>query len=109
MEPSVQSYSVLADALSKFHTAPEWIQALWLVTVPVTVVGASACLTRAVKHIAAALARRGASQGVWQGSARYAIYQDADGRLMLYACGTVRELPSEEAVKEALLPPFRQH
>ena len=34
-----QPYSVLADWLSRFHTWPEFIQALWLVAVPVTVLG----------------------------------------------------------------------
>lgn len=97
---SVESYSVLADALSKFHTAPEWIQALWLVMVPVTVVGASACLGWAVKEIAAALAQRGTSSGVWQGRPVYAIYQASDGRWMLYARGTVRELQEDSLPEE---------
>jgi len=106
MEPSssVHAYSFLADALSKFHTAPEWIQALWLVMVPVTAVGVSACLMRAVQHIAAALVRREEARGVWQGNPVYAIYQAPDGRWMLYARGTVRELRSEDARGEEALP-----
>jgi hypothetical protein len=39
MEPS--TYSIIADLLAKFHTSSEWIQALWLVTLPAMVVGVS--------------------------------------------------------------------
>jgi hypothetical protein len=112
MEPSssVQAYSFLADALSKFHTAPEWIQALWLVTVPVTIVGASACLMRAVRDIAAALIRHGGRHGIWQGRPVYALYQAPDGRWMLYAHGTVRELEVGDSVPEEALPSLaRRH
>jgi hypothetical protein len=94
MEPP---YSVVADALSKFHTAPEWIQALWLVMV--TVLGAAFCLLQAVKEIVALFARPGERQGV----PLYALYEDADGRLMLYARGTLRELQREEAEAMPLL------
>ena len=83
MEPS---YSVLADALSKFHTSSEWIQALWLVVVPATIVGVTACVMRAVREIAALFSRR----GQWQGHPVYAIRRAADGRWMLYAQGAVR-------------------
>jgi len=34
-----QSYSAWADWLSKFHTWPESIQALWLIAVPATLLG----------------------------------------------------------------------
>lgn len=34
-----QPYSAWADWLSKFHTWPESIQALWLIAVPVTLIG----------------------------------------------------------------------
>ena len=40
MEP--QSYSVIADALSKFHASSELIQAACLVSVPTTVLGLGA-------------------------------------------------------------------
>jgi hypothetical protein len=55
MEPS---YSVLADALSKFHTAPEWIQALWLVVVPVTMLGMTGLLMRGLAELTSILSRR---------------------------------------------------
>jgi hypothetical protein len=96
MEPS---YSVVADALSKFHTAPEGIQALWLVMVPVTVLGAAFCLLQAVKEIVAMFARPGERRGV----PLYVLYEDADGRLMLYARGTLRALQREEAEAMPLL------
>jgi hypothetical protein len=32
-------YSAWADLLAKFHTSPEWIQALWLVAVPALLLG----------------------------------------------------------------------
>lgn len=100
MEPSgVQTYSVVADALSKFHTAPEWIQALWLVMVPVTVLGAAFCLLQAVKEIAALFARRGERRGVLF----YAVYEDEAGRLMLYARGAVGEWQPDEA-EEVRMP-----
>jgi hypothetical protein len=35
----------------------------------------------------------------------YAVYEDADGRLMLYAHGAVRELRGGEAGEVALLDP----
>jgi len=50
-----QPYSVLADALSKYQSSPDWVQALWLVAVPVTVVGSVACVARAVTTIAMAM------------------------------------------------------
>lgn len=54
-----QPYSVLADWLSKFHTWPEFIQALWLVAVPVTVLGVTWIVMRGLRDIAAVLRRRG--------------------------------------------------
>ena len=98
MEPF---YSVVADALSKFHTAPEGIQALWLVMGAVIVVGTAFCLLQAVKEVVALFARPGERRGV----PLYAIYEEADGRLMLHAGGTVRELRSGEV---ALLDPLQR-
>ncbi|WP_262031121.1 hypothetical protein [Microvirga sp. Mcv34] len=105
MEPlsSTHTYSVMADALSKFHTAPEWIQALWLVMVPVTVLGLGFCLLRAVTEIAAMVARRGERQG----EPLYAIYRTTDGRLMMYARGVVRELQGGDVEDVPLPRPIR--
>jgi len=81
MEPSssVQAYSVVADILSKFHTAPDWIQALWLVMVPVTVLGLAWLVTRGLAGMIPLLARRH-----WRGHLIYGVYQDPQGRWMVY-------------------------
>lgn len=50
-----QPYSAFADLLSKFHTSSEWIQALWLIAVPATVLGLARCVADVLK---AALTRR---------------------------------------------------
>jgi hypothetical protein len=62
MEPS--TYSVFADLLAKFHTSSEWIQALWLVTLPAMVVGVSWRAADVLKALIAALTPRRASDGV---------------------------------------------
>ncbi|RDI52411.1 hypothetical protein [Microvirga subterranea] len=54
-----QPYSIAADWLSKFHTWPEFIQALWLVAVPVTVLGVTWLVMRGLRDIAAVLRGRG--------------------------------------------------
>jgi hypothetical protein len=100
----VEPYSVVADLLSKFHTAPDWIQALWLVMVPVTVLGTAFCLLQIVKEIAGVFARRSERQGV----PVYVVYEDADGRLMLDAPGAVREWPGEGAEETRLLIPLQR-
>jgi hypothetical protein len=100
MEPS---YSVLADALSKFHTSPEWIQALWLVAVPVTVLGSAYCVMRAAKEIAVAALNR---REELQGRAIYAIYQSPDGRWLLYARGAVRELKGDDLAENGMAMPL---
>jgi hypothetical protein len=43
-------YSVWADALDKFHTSSDWIQALWLIVVPVTVLGVTWLFVRGVRE-----------------------------------------------------------
>ena len=101
MEPS---YSVVADALSKFHTAPDWIQALWLVLGSATVLGCAFCGLEAVRAVAGLFARPGGRRGV----PLYAVYEDEDGRLMLYAHGTAREWPAGEADAAALPDPLRR-
>jgi hypothetical protein len=92
MEPS---YSVVAAALSKFHTAPEGIQALWLLAGAATWLGSLVCLLRAATKIAALAVRRGKALG----EPLHAIYRAPDGKLMLYVLGQVREL------EPAICPP----
>jgi hypothetical protein len=49
-----QPYSVIADWLSKFHTWPESIQALWLIAVPVTLLGVTWIVMRGLRDTVAA-------------------------------------------------------
>jgi hypothetical protein len=50
---SAEPYSLAADLLSKFHTSPEWIQALWLIAIPALIFG----LAYLLKEMVVALAR----------------------------------------------------
>ncbi len=100
MEPP---YSVWADMLAKFHTAPEWIQALWLVSGPATMLGMTWLVMRAVREIALLLAQRPRAEA-WLGHPVCAIHRTADGRWMLSARGVVRELESEEAEEQGGAP-----
>ena len=92
MEPP---YSAWADMLAKFHTSPEWIQALWLTVGPVTVLGVTWLVMRAVREIAVLLAQP-PRQEAWQGHPVCAIHRTADGRWMLSAHGAVWELKAGE-------------
>src|SRR4051812_26997877 len=68
-------YSAIADALDKFHTSSEPIQALWIVALTATVLGVTWIVMRGVREIVAVLSWRvreaGASmhdqdaQGLW--------------------------------------------
>lgn len=102
-----QPYSPWADWLDKFHTSPDWIQALWLVVVPLALVGIAFCVMRAVREITvAALDRR----GMCQGRPVYAIYQAPDGRWLIYARGAVRELKPEDFAEQGrALPGLKPH
>lgn len=59
-----QPYSIVADWLSKFHTWPEFIQALWLVAVPVTLLGVTWLVMRGLRDLAA----------VWRGRGEATLY-----------------------------------
>jgi len=54
-----QPYSAWADCLSKFHTWSEFIQALWLVSVPVTLLGMTWITMRGTRDILQAARRDG--------------------------------------------------
>ena len=88
MEPS---YSVLADWLSKFHTWPELIQALWLVAVPVTLLGMTWLVMCGLRDIAAVL----------RGRLVYGVVEDMDVRLLLWRDGEVRAVE----MRPTLIPP----
>jgi hypothetical protein len=100
MEPP---YSVWADWLSKFHTAPEWIQALWLVSVPATMLGMTWLVMRTAREIAVLLAQRQREEA-WQGHPVCAVSRTTDGRWMLSAPVAMQELKSEEAGEQGGLP-----
>lgn len=50
-----QPYSAVADFLNKFHTSPVIIQALWLLAVPVVVLGVTWFVMRGLRDIAVAV------------------------------------------------------
>lgn len=72
-----QPYSAWADWLNKCHSSSECIQALWLVTIPVTLLG----LAWIVLHGIRAFARQD------RGTLIYGVYQDRCGRWMVYRHG----------------------
>lgn len=78
-----QPYNAWADLLSKFHTSPDWIQALWLIAVPATVVGLAWCVADVLK---AALMHRSAPRGPML----YGVFEDGEGRWLVYRGGEVR-------------------
>jgi hypothetical protein len=84
-----QPYSPFADWLSKFHAWPEPIQALWLVSMPLTVLGLAWIVLRGLRDLVA-LARRERAHSEWRGHSGwrghlvYGVYQDPEGRWMVY-------------------------
>jgi hypothetical protein len=75
-----QPYSAWADWLSKFHTWPEFIQALWLVSVPLTLIGVTWLVMRGLRDLIG-LKR---AKRHWRGHLIYGVYQDPQGRWMVY-------------------------
>ncbi len=96
-----QPYSVIADWLSKFHTWPESIQALWLIALPVTVLGVTWIVMRGLRETVAAWRRGG------EGRLVVGAVEDAQGRLLVYwdrearILGSAPSLPL--AIKEDLI------
>jgi hypothetical protein len=78
-----QPYSVVADWLSKFHTWPEFIQALWLTAMPVTVLGVTWIVMRGLRDIAAVLRGRGEAT-------LYGVIEDAEGRRLVWRDGEMK-------------------
>lgn len=76
-----QPYSAWADWLSKFHTWPAFIQALWLIAVPMTLLGVTWLVMRALRDLIPMLSRRE------RGLLVYGVYQDGRGRWMIYRHG----------------------
>jgi hypothetical protein len=96
------SYSAFADWLSKVHTAPPLIQALWILAGPATIVGVAFCVAWAAREIAAlrVRAQRAAEpEGFWL----HAIERTPEGRWMLLSRGRAREL-GEGSPPQGALP-----
>jgi hypothetical protein len=74
-----QPYSAWADWLDKFHTASELIQALWLLSMPLTVLGVTYLVARLLKE--ALIARRHRQPC---GRLLCGVYEDRQGRLLVY-------------------------
>jgi hypothetical protein len=84
-----QPYSPFADWLSKFHTWPEPVQALWLVAVPLTLLGITWLVMRGIGDLVRLSRREHGDRewhgpGAWRGHLVYGVYQDAEGRWMVY-------------------------
>jgi hypothetical protein len=82
-----QPYSLWADWLSKFHTWPERIQALWLVAVPVTVLGLAWLAPRGARDLIRVSRREWSGHTPWPGHLIYGVYRDRGGRWMVYRHG----------------------
>ncbi|WP_262269033.1 hypothetical protein [Microvirga yunnanensis] len=78
-----QPYSLWADWLSKFQSSSEPIQALWLVSLPLTLLGITWLVLRSVRDLVG-LVRR---ERHWRGPLVYGVYQDDQGRWMAYRHG----------------------
>ncbi|WP_414474073.1 hypothetical protein [Microvirga sp. M2] len=78
-----QPSSIVADWLARFQTSPEFIQALWIISVPLTLIGMTWGVTwlvmRGLRDTRPTLARRD-----WRGHLIYGVYQDPEGRWMVY-------------------------
>lgn len=72
-----QPYSFWADLLNKFHTAPSWIQALWLLA-------GTACALPALHTLKAISVAILQCKGVSEVELIYGICRDHTGRLMVY-------------------------
>jgi hypothetical protein len=88
-----QTYSPFADWLSKFHTWPEPIQALWLIAVPATLIGITWLLMRGLRETIAATRHP-------QGRLLYGVYQDPQGHLILYRHGREPEVIARGGMPE---------
>jgi hypothetical protein len=79
-----QPYSMWADWLSKFHSSPELIQGLWLVAVPLTLLGITWLVMRGIGDLFR-LSR--GERRHWRGHLIYGVFQDGEGRWMVYWYG----------------------
>lgn len=95
-----QPYSFGADLLDKFHTSPDWIQALWLVAPFLTTLGIAYLVTQVLREVLSS--RRAESprsenqQGSLEGHLLYGIYKNVHGELTLYIHGKTESLSAED-------------
>ncbi len=88
-----QPYSAWADWLDKFHTASELIQALWLLSMPLTLLGVTYLVVRLLRETLIARQQREPCGRLLCG-----VYEDSQGRLLVYreteAATTLKPSPS---------------
>src|SRR3954463_588381 len=90
--PPLAPYSPFADWLSKFHTASEPIQALWILAIVAVALGIVWALTLPLRVWLAGLRERVERRGAEGGELVYGVYRDRSGRWLVYAEGDVRAL-----------------
>jgi hypothetical protein len=79
-----QPYSLWADGLSKFQSSSDPIQALWLVAIPVTLLGLAWLVMRGIGDLFRLSRGERLSRREWRGHLVYGVYQDPQGRWMVY-------------------------
>jgi hypothetical protein len=79
-----QPYSLWADGLSKFQNSSEAIQALWLVAIPVTLLGLAWLVMRGLGDLFRLSRGEWRGHSGWRGHLIYGVYQDGQGRWMVY-------------------------
>jgi hypothetical protein len=80
-------YSAWADWLNKFHTSSEEIQALWLVAGSLTMLGVASLLAQLLKEMLLSVRKHRR-----RGRLLYSLYEDNDGRLLIYCDGEARRV-----------------
>ena len=89
MEP----YSLAADLLNKFHDAQDWVQALWVVAVPVSLIA----LAWMVKGVVTAFAPKRENTHP-TGELIYSIYHNNSNELLVYMHGNMTKIVQGENV-----------
>ena len=77
-------YSVVADLLNKFHTSPEWIQALWIVAVPASLW----VVSWGLRELLALLLKRPHPPG----ELMYSVYHNSDHEILVYMHNNMTEI-----------------
>ncbi len=77
----MDQYSFFADLLDKFHTASDWIQMLWIFSVPATIVGVAWCLKEAIVTMTS-------RRRLPRGELVYSIVRNHDNEFLVYRHGS---------------------